>query len=45
MDQLITDNQNVSLMTSFVEPKYYETSERLRILSMPKPQYHGKDFF
>jgi hypothetical protein len=32
-------------MTAFVDPKNYDTSERIKILSMPKPQYHGKDFF
>lgn len=33
------------LQTQFVKPKMSKSSERTRILAMPKPTYHGKDFF
>lgn len=52
---IFEDNQNqtritpnlpqVPLITPHVHKKYYSTSERIEVLSKPKTQYHGKDFF
>ena len=40
-----TAHERVSMLTSFVSPRTYQASERTEMLAMPKPQYHGKDFF
>lgn len=41
----LTQNDLVSMKTCYVEPKTYKRSPRIDVLAMPKPQYHGKDFF
>ena len=33
------------MQTQFVSPRAYQASDRVEILAMPRPQYHGKDFF
>lgn len=35
----------MSMRTQYNTVKSYQTSERTRILSMPKSEYQGKDFF
>jgi hypothetical protein len=33
------------MQSQFVSPRAYQASDRVEILAMPRPQYHGKDFF
>lgn len=44
-DSGTNDNDHISMMTQYVSPRSYQRSERTELLAMPKPQYHGKDFF
>jgi hypothetical protein len=55
LSMILEDNQHqsrvtsnlpqVQMITSHTHKKNYSTSERIEILSKPKIQYHGKDFF
>lgn len=35
----------IGMQTQFVSPRTYRATDRLEILAMPRPTYHGKDFF
>jgi len=38
-------DDDVSMVTKYKEPKSYRASDRIKVLSKPRPQYHGRDFF
>ena len=44
-EDAILAQDKIGMQSVYAEPKKYKRSERIDVLAMPKPQYHGKDFF